>query len=136
MKKIKAKTTLFNTNTFKKYLITAEGKEKATAKSMSTDVAKFFSYASAGISSKSTRYTDVLLNTQSLLSYLKFLKLDKRLAPTTIAEKLRRLHHAIDFTILQNKHNPTILAECGHAKLWWSKWAKSLSKNIKKQRIK
>ena len=132
---MKSKSSVFDGSAFKKYLIVAEGKEEESANRINADVAHFFNYASTMSQSTSCNYTDLLLDTHVLLNYFNHLKLEKCLAPTTVADKIKKLHHAIDYTILENKNNLHLLNECNHVNVLISKWGKSLSKEIKKQRI-
>lgn len=74
-----------------------------------------------------------------MCNYVKHLQDVKEYAPTTIAEKMRRLQLAIDYTIaMENKDekNDKMFIRCQRIIKHLEKWRHSLSKDITKQRMK
>jgi len=72
------------------------------------------------------------------MSYIDHLKLDRQLAPSTIIDKIRHLHQAVDYTTLKlnvGPHSPP-QRKCECANLWLRKWAWSMSKDAFKQWLK
>ena len=147
---------MFDIEGFVGYLQTIAGgkKTKDVAKSIAADVDKFFNtsphssthrYAiplTTECSSNHTytnRYYDVLLNIENLYNYIKELQDVKGFAPTTVAEKLRRLQLAVDYTVaIENKeqNNDAMFVRCQRIIKHLEKWRHSLSKDITKQRMK
>lgn len=85
------------------------------------------------------RYYDVLLNIENLYNYINYLQDVKEFAPTTVAEKLRRLQMAIEYTIAkENKeeNNDAMFVRCQRIMKHLEKWRHSLSKDITKQRMR
>lgn len=70
---------------------------------------------------------------------MKHLQDVKQYAPTTVAEKIRRIQLAIEFTItIENKeeNNDAMFVRCQRIIKHLEKWRHSLSKDITKQRMK
>lgn len=129
-------TSIFDHDSFENYLTTICRKSSSTANTISMDIGIFFSSLSYGSTSK---YYDVLLNVDNLRDYMKTCQDERQLAPTTIAEKLRRLELAVEYT--QDKEDPqkendAFFIRCNRIKQELSKWRRSLSKDIAMQRAK
>ena len=133
----KNQSDIFESDAFTEYLQVAEGKSGEVAKAITSDIKKFFSYAITKPQASATTHTyiDILLNTENILAFMKHLKLERTLAPTTITEKLRRIMQAVDYTLLINAEHAEIVKKCEHIKLCLQKWIKSMSKDIKKQKM-
>lgn len=74
-----------------------------------------------------------------MCNYVKQLEDVKEYAPTTIAEKMRRLQLAIDYTIAtenKDEKNDAMFIRCQRIIKNLEKWRRSLSKDITKQRMK
>lgn len=124
---------------FNEYLTSIAGgmKSKTSAKSIVTDVQKYFYFCDS--TSNKNPYFDLLLNMSHLKNYLQHLQQHFVLAATTISEKIRRLKLAIEYIL--HKENPdecntNMFIRCTKIITNLSRWGKSLSKDIQKQRHK
>ena len=85
------------------------------------------------------RYYDQLLNVENLYSYISILQDQNGFAATTIADKLRRLQQAIEYTIVtenKDERNDSMFVRCQRVIKHLEKWRHSLRKDIAKQRMK
>lgn len=130
----------FDYNGFDDYLTSIAGgnKSKTTAKSIVTDIKNYF-YFTNPTSEERTPYYDLLLNMSHLKNYLQHLQHNFHFAATTISEKLRRLRLAVDYTLYKenpDECNTAMFMRCTKVITNLSKWGKSLSKDVQKQRHK
>ena len=81
----------------------------------------------------------MLLNIENLYNYVNELQEVKEFAPTTVADKLRKIQLAVEYTIaIENKeeNNDAMFVRCQRIIKHLEKWRHSLSKDITKQRMK
>ena len=85
------------------------------------------------------KYYDQLLNVENLYNYIRVLQEQNGFAATTVANKLRRMQQAIEYTIVtENKDetNDSMFVRCQRVIKHLEKWRQSLRQDIAKQRMK
>lgn len=125
---------IFDTDKFTSYLIAAESKNEDVARRIANDVVKFFNTVPHGSNAK---YTDIILNTSSLLSYIHDLR-QQNLAPSTIIDKLRNLRLVIEYIISEENatmSNVELSRKCEETNKWIQKRAKNLRKDVRLQKF-
>ena len=123
---------------FIEYLTSIAGGKKSTttAKSIVADIQNYFYFTSSN--NRKPCY-DLLLDMSHLKNYLQYLQQHFVFAATTISEKIRRLRLAIEYilhTENSDECNTTMFIRCTKILTNLSKWGKSLTKDIQKQRHK
>jgi len=129
-------TSTFNIDGFIEYLQSLAGGNKSysVAKAIATDISTFFEQTSHSSTSK---YYDILLDTNNLYKYISLLQNTKQFTASTISEKLRRLRQAIEYTeVTENSItiDQGLIGRCQRVIGQLVRWGKSLHKEISKQR--
>ena len=125
----------FNFKGFSAYLRTPAGgkRNKATAKSITSDVIMFFNTTSQS-SSDTSNNIDSLFEKTNLKSFLHHSKTKKNYKPTTLTEKIRRLKLAIEYTMQLNKDKDHYTSRGNYLLKILTEWCHSLSQDVTKQR--